>query len=217
LYSIVIVFIFFLIERTFSSAYELKMLLSNSLTFLSALLVVVSGVESKKLPSDHILWGRGGKPTTLARRAAEATPAPVPAIAKADGGCSNGPLTRFCWKNGYSVFDDFDMKWPTTGVTRKYNFVITNTTCAPDGIKRTCSLINGQYPGPTIFADWGDMIQVTVKNELQNNGTGLHWHGIRQLNSNSMDGAPGVTECPLAPGDTKTYTFQATQVGSSRV
>lgn len=41
-------------------------------------------------------------------------------------------------------------------------------------------LVNGQYPGPTVYANWGDMISITVKNSLQNNGTGIHWHGVRQ-------------------------------------
>lgn len=59
------------------------------------------------------------------------------------------------------------------------------------------------------------MIQVTVKNSLQHNGTGIHWHGIRQLNTCTEDGVPGITECPLAPGDTKTYLFQATQHGTT--
>lgn len=59
------------------------------------------------------------------------------------------------------------------------------------------------------------MISVTLKNSLQANGTGIHWHGIRQLNSCPQDGVPGVTECPLAPGDSKTYTFQATQFGTT--
>jgi hypothetical protein len=48
---------------------------------------------------------------------------------------------------------------------------------------------------------------------MTNNGTGLHWHGIRQWHTPSQDGVPGITECPLAPGDTKVYEFQATQVG----
>jgi hypothetical protein len=30
-----------------------------------------------------------------------------------------------------------------------------------------------------------------------------------------MDGVNGVTECPIAPGQTKTYRFQATQHGTS--
>lgn len=76
-------------------------------------------------------------------------------------------------------------------------------------------MVNGQYPGPTIEANWGDIIQVTVNNQLQNNGTSFHWHGMRQLHSNDMDGVNGLTECPLAPGDSKTYTFQATEYGTT--
>lgn len=64
-------------------------------------------------------------------------------------------------------------------------------------------------------SDWGDMISVTLTNGLTTNGTGIHWHGIRQLNSVSQDGVPGITECPLAPGETKTYNFQATQFGTT--
>jgi FtsP/CotA-like multicopper oxidase with cupredoxin domain len=30
-----------------------------------------------------------------------------------------------------------------------------------------------------------------------------------------MDGVGGITECPIAPGDTKVYKFKATQYGSS--
>lgn len=56
---------------------------------------------------------------------------------------------------------------------------------------------------------------VNVKNSLENNGTGLHFHGLRQLNSNGADGTNGITECPIAPGQTKTYTFTCTQHGSS--
>ncbi|KAI4812168.1 putative multicopper oxidase, type 1 [Aureobasidium sp. EXF-8846] len=50
---------------------------------------------------------------------------------------------------------------------------------------------------------------------MQDNGTSMHWHGIRQFNSPGMDGVNGVSECALAPGETKTYTFQCTQYGSS--
>jgi FtsP/CotA-like multicopper oxidase with cupredoxin domain len=54
-----------------------------------------------------------------------------------------------------------------------------------------------------------------VRNLLQHNGTSIHWHGLRQLNSNTQDGTNGVTECALAPGDIKTYQFQATEYGTS--
>lgn len=40
--------------------------------------------------------------------------------------------------------------------------------------------------------------EITVKNNLTNfNGTSIHWHGIRQHNTNWMDGVAGVTECPI--------------------
>ncbi|KAF2492158.1 hypothetical protein BU16DRAFT_105279 [Lophium mytilinum] len=133
-----------------------------------------------------------------------------------DSTCKNAARTRSCWSNGYSVSTDMDLKWPTTGVTRTYTLTITNVTnFAPDGFGRPMMLINNQYPGPVITADWGDTLSITVINQLENNGTSIHWHGLRQLHSNQMDGTNGLTECPIAPGQTKTYTFQATQYGTS--
>ncbi|KAK0940481.1 laccase, multicopper oxidase, benzenediol:oxygen oxidorectuctase [Friedmanniomyces endolithicus] len=134
----------------------------------------------------------------------------------ADAACTNGPNTRACWKNGYSIATDFDQKFPTTGNTVTQNLEITNGTCNPDGHgSRLCLLINGQYPGPTIRATWGDMLSITVKNSMQDNGTSLHWHGVRQYHSPGSDGVNGITECPLAPGQTRTYTFQVTQYSTS--
>ena len=78
-----------------------------------------------------------------------------------------------------------------------------------------CQLINGQTTGPVIHAQWGDWIHVTVHNKLTYNGTSIHWHGMRQLGTNEQDGVNGVTECPLAPGASKSFMFQATQYGTS--
>lgn len=47
------------------------------------------------------------------------------------------------------------------------------------------------------------------------NGTAVHWHGLRQLNTSHYDGVPGVTECPITPGGSKTYEFQVSQYGST--
>jgi hypothetical protein len=35
------------------------------------------------------------------------------------------------------------------------------------------------------------------------------------LNTNEYDGVPGVTQCPIAPGESYTYRFRATQYGST--
>lgn len=74
--------------------------------------------------------------------------------------------------------------------------MITNTTCNPDGGGlKPCVLINGQYPGPTLYANWGDTFRIQVRNMMQHNGTSIHWHGLRQLGSNIQDGVNGITEC----------------------
>lgn len=86
---------------------------------------------------------------------------------------------------------------------------------APDGFSREMMVINGQYPGPTIEANWGDILEITVTNSLATNATDMHWHGFRQFGSNEMDGTPGITECPIPPGGQKTYRFRATQHGTS--
>jgi FtsP/CotA-like multicopper oxidase with cupredoxin domain len=80
---------------------------------------------------------------------------------------------------------------------------------------REMMLVNGQYPGPVLRAKWGDTIIVNVQNNLVHNGTGIHWHGVRQLNSCQHDGVPGITECPIAPGKSRQYKFRATQFGTS--
>jgi hypothetical protein len=92
-----------------------------------------------------------------------------------DSICTNGPFTRACWSDGFSISTNYDSTWPVTGRTVSYHLEITNATVAPDGLSRMGALINGQYPGPTIVANWGDTLQITVKNSLTNNGTGLHW------------------------------------------
>ena len=78
-------------------------------------------------------------------------------------------------------------------------------------------MINGQIPGPTIEANWGDDIQVTVTNKITGpeEGTSLHWHGLLQNKTPWFDGVPSVQQCPIAPGSTFTYTFNAGLYGTS--
>ena len=57
--------------------------------------------------------------------------------------------------------------------------------------------------------------EITVKNKLRFNGTSIHWHGIRQWLTGHEDGVNGITQCPIAPGDSYTYKFRAMQYGSS--
>lgn len=74
--------------------------------------------------------------------------------------------------------------------------------------------MNNQFPGPVIEANWGDWIEVTVTNNIPDEGAAIHWHGLLQKNTPYMDGVPGNTQCPIAPGKTFTYRFQAGKLES---
>lgn len=81
--------------------------------------------------------------------------------------------------------------------------------------KTTGKTFNGTFPGPLIEACWGDKVIIHVKNNYDKNGTTVHWHGIRQLGTNQMDGVNGVTQCPISKGDTFTYEWRALQYGNT--
>ncbi|KAL2827315.1 multicopper oxidase-domain-containing protein [Aspergillus pseudoustus] len=128
--------------------------------------------------------------------------------------CENSPTARHCWGQ-YNLSTDYYNVVPDTGVVREYWLSVENSTLAPDGYQRQVLAVNGTLPGPAITGDWGDHFVIHVTNKLENNGTAIHWHGIRNLNTNQYDGVPGVTQCPIAPGETMTYQFRATQYGTS--
>lgn len=131
--------------------------------------------------------------------------------------CSgNTATTRTEWCD-YDINTDYTSEVPDTGVTREYYLELIEATVAPDGYSRTALTVNGSIPGPTLEADWGDTVVVHVTNSLteSKNGTSIHFHGIRQNYTNQNDGVVAITQCPTAPGDSITYTWRATQYGST--
>ncbi|PTB35045.1 multicopper oxidase [Trichoderma asperellum CBS 433.97] len=131
--------------------------------------------------------------------------------------CSgNTATTRNEWCN-FDISTDYYIEAPDTGVTREYWLELTDITVAPDGFSRYAQAINGSIPGPILFADWGDTVVVHVSNALStsSNGTSLHFHGIRQNFTNQNDGVVSITQCPTPPGSSITYTWKATQYGTT--
>ena len=128
--------------------------------------------------------------------------------------CENSPANRSCWGD-YDITTNYYTTVPDTGVTRIYYLTILNTTLSPDGVERIVQVVNGTYPGPTLYADWGDNVVIHVTNRLSTNGSSIHWHGIRQNYTNQNDGVVSLTQCPIAPNQTYTYQWRATQYGTS--
>ncbi|MEU8709002.1 multicopper oxidase family protein [Streptomyces sp. NPDC048565] len=66
-------------------------------------------------------------------------------------------------------------------------------------------------PGQAIRATAGDTLELALANHLPQ-ATTLHWHGLALRND--MDGAPGLTQQPIAAGADFTYRFAVTHPGT---
>ncbi|KAK9456292.1 Cupredoxin [Dipodascopsis uninucleata] len=92
-------------------------------------------------------------------------------------------------------------------------WTVKRETKTPDGVERDFVLVNGMYPGPSIEARVNDTVRITLHNELDES-TSIHFHGLYQRGSNTMDGVPGVTQCGIPPGHSFVYEFILTQSGT---
>jgi FtsP/CotA-like multicopper oxidase with cupredoxin domain len=95
---------------------------------------------------------------------------------------------------------------------RHYDWEISYQHKSPDCFEKLAVTVNGEAPGPTIYATQGDTVVVTVHNKLETENTAIHWHGIRQIGTPWADGVGGMTQCPILPGETFTYKFVVDRV-----
>jgi iron transport multicopper oxidase len=96
----------------------------------------------------------------------------------------------------------------TETATVTYDFNITWVSANPDGaFERPTIGINGQWPLPVMTATVGDQVVVNVDNQLGNQTTTLHFHGLFMNGSTSMDGPAMVNQCGIQPGSQFTYNF----------
>ncbi|KAI1186388.1 Cupredoxin [Nemania serpens] len=103
----------------------------------------------------------------------------------------------------------------TTAAVVKYDFNVGWVRANPDGaFERPTIGINGQWPIPRIEANVGDNIIVHVTNQLGNQTTSLHFHGLFMNGTTHMDGPVQVTQCAIPPGGSFTYNFTISQPGT---
>ncbi|UZP34867.1 hypothetical protein NXS19_002683 [Fusarium pseudograminearum] len=99
--------------------------------------------------------------------------------------------------------------------TVSYDFTIEWVRADPDGeFERPTIGINGKWPIPRIEANVGDTVLVNARNNLGNQSTSLHFHGLFMNGSNHMDGPSQVTQCAIRPGESFLYNFTITQPGT---
>ncbi|KAG0530346.1 hypothetical protein BDA96_05G177900 [Sorghum bicolor] len=91
-----------------------------------------------------------------------------------------------------------------------YDFVIKETKVTRLCQEKTILAVNGQFPGPTIYARKGDVVVVNVYNQGSKNIT-LHWHGVDQPRNPWSDGPEHITQCPIQPGASFSYRILFTE------
>ncbi|KAF8492161.1 laccase B [Russula emetica] len=90
---------------------------------------------------------------------------------------------------------------------------IVNAQIAPDGFKRSTVLAGSTFPGPLITGSKNSKFSINVIDSLtdtsMNVATSIHWHGLFQQHTNYVDGPAFVTQCPIIPGNSFLYEFEA--------
>ncbi|KKA30900.1 hypothetical protein TD95_004084 [Thielaviopsis punctulata] len=99
--------------------------------------------------------------------------------------------------------------------TLDYDFHIGWTRANPDGaFERAVIGVNGEWPIPAIVGSVGDEVVIKVTNDLRNQSTALHFHGLYMNGTVHMDGPTQVTQCAIPPGGEFTYKFTLQQPGT---
>jgi iron transport multicopper oxidase len=98
--------------------------------------------------------------------------------------------------------------------TVELDWTVSWMTGSPDGFERSVIGINGQWPPPILYSTEGDNIVIHVHNDLGNQSTSVHFHGMFQNGTTNMDGSAGVSHCAIPPGNSMTYDFYAVQSGT---
>ncbi|KAI0438279.1 L-ascorbate oxidase [Xylaria telfairii] len=66
---------------------------------------------------------------------------------------------------------------------------------------RLSVVLNGTYPGPTMYLKEGQTTWIRVYNHLPDLNLTLHWHGLNMRTAPFSDGTPQVAQWPIAPGE----------------
>lgn len=101
------------------------------------------------------------------------------------------------------------------------------------GKKRMTITVNGTSPGPVMWVELGQTVEVTILNHIdpliyseglsemeknqsstQMGGTTIHWHGMSQQGSIYNDGVVGLTQCAIPPNQQVLYRFTPSRLGT---
>ncbi|RLN59760.1 hypothetical protein BBJ28_00024849 [Nothophytophthora sp. Chile5] len=95
-----------------------------------------------------------------------------------------------------------------------YDWRLTPIMTAFDGVLLETLGVNDRPSNKAMIdVELGQEVEVRVTNELYES-TCLHWHGLKQLGTQEMDGMSGVTQCYIEPNSTAVYRFTPDKAGT---
>ncbi|KAL7170163.1 hypothetical protein ACSBR2_035091 [Camellia fascicularis] len=98
----------------------------------------------------------------------------------------------------------------TNAALKKYDFNVQVKNVSRLCHSKPIVMVNGMFPGPTVFVREGDQLLVKVSNFAQYN-ISIHWHGLKQFRNGWSDGPAYITQCPIQTG--QSYTYNVTVMG----
>jgi iron transport multicopper oxidase len=99
--------------------------------------------------------------------------------------------------------------------TVRFDWEVSKFEAAPDGVTQVVYGINGQSSRLSLIeVTIGDEVEVHVTNKLEDERTCIHWHGLKQLGTQEMDGISGITHCRIPPNSTAVYHYKPDKPGT---
>ncbi|KAL1533642.1 laccase [Salvia divinorum] len=93
------------------------------------------------------------------------------------------------------IFEDMSSAHPVV-----HRFEVTKSTHTRLCHTKSMLTVNGQFPGPTIYARRGEVVIIDVINNADQNIT-IHWHGVKMPRNPWSDGVNFITQCAITPGN----------------
>lgn len=102
--------------------------------------------------------------------------------------------------------------WATAAV-KTYDLTIDKKNVNVTGKSLKRLTVNGKFTAPLLEFEEGDDAVIRVHNNLKNQDTSLHWHGL--ILPGVMDGVPGLNQFNgIGPNQTYEYKFKVIQNGT---
>lgn len=110
--------------------------------------------------------------------------------------------------SNYSIDLDYWLKQDESTERHYYFNVSTVREAHPDGVSRTLTVINGQYPGPLVEASSGDTLVIHVENQMDDDPLTIHCHGLFMKDQAFNDGSSWINQCPIPAGGSYEYRIK---------